>query len=526
MSYAAKMNRSAVWAALAAVLALVAAAPPALAAVDAVKLRQGALQGAATGDVITFKDIPYAAPPVGDLRWRPPQAPAPWTGVRKAEAFGPACIQPASPNRPLLATSEDCLTLNVWTPATRPAGAKLPVMVWIHGGAFVYGTASTPFYDGTRFARDGVVLVSLNYRLGRFGFFAHPALTAADPSGPLGNYGLMDQIAALNWVKANIAAFGGDPTNVTIFGESAGAMSVNYLMVSPMARGLFSKAISESGFGRVAGAAIRGAADSAEAVGSKVAEGLGVKGRDAAALAALRALPAEKLNAAPTGLSDPTIPSPMIDGVVVPQSVPAAFAAGHQAKVPFLQGGNSWEASLFPKIRQDPEATLTKAGPLRGALIALYGGPGDLAKVAMDVTTDAAVIEPDRFLARQMVKAGVPAFVYFFSHVPAAQRAEMPGAPHGGEIMYVFDNLPEAPISFGAYKIPAATPDDAKIAQAMHAYWVAFARTGDPGGAGGLAWPRFDASSEPVLEFGADGVRVRPEFRKARLDAVAAAAKP
>ncbi len=510
---------------LAAALAFAAVGSSALAAGDMVTIRQGELAGAATGDVVAFKDIPYAAPPVGELRWRPPQAPARWSGVRKADAFGPACIQPTSPARPM-AASEDCLTLNIWAPAARAPGAKLPVMVWIHGGAFIAGTASTAFYDGTRFAHGGVVLVSLNYRLGRFGFFAHPALTAASPSGPLGNYGLMDQIAALKWVKANIAAFGGDPGNVTVFGESAGGISVNYLMVSPMARGLFAKAISESGFGRSVGAPIRGGPNSAEAVGVKIAEGLGVKGAGPAALAALRALPAQSLNAAPSGLADPTIAAPMIDGVVVPQSIPAGFAAGRQAKVPFVEGGNSWEASLFPDVRLNPQAALARLGPARGAIVAIYGGSEDPAKVAMDVATDALVIEPDRFLARQMVKAGVPAFVYFFSYVPAAQRAAVPGAQHGGEILYVFDNLVDRPTSFGPYKIAAATAQDHQIGDAMQAYWIAFAKTGDPDSAGGVAWPRFDGLSESVLEFGEGGVQVRPRFRKARLDAVAAIAKP
>src|SRR5579872_3814028 len=216
-------------AALAATLTVAAVAGCASAADGpVVKLAQGALQGVAAGDVETFKGVPFAAPPVGDQRWRPP-GPAPaWTGVRPAADFGPICLQAATFRFAQMPMSEDCLTLNVWRPAGAKPGAKLPVMVWIYGGAFIQGAGSLSYYDGTRFAEGGVVLVTFNYRLGRFGFFAHPALDGGP--GPVGNYGLMDQIAALKWVRANIGAFGGDPAKVTIFGESAGAISVNYLM--------------------------------------------------------------------------------------------------------------------------------------------------------------------------------------------------------------------------------------------------------------------------------------------------------
>src|SRR5580698_6217355 len=203
-----------------------------------VKVRQGEVQGIVADGVAVYKGLPFAAPPVGDLRWRVPQLPAKWSGVRAANAFSSTCAQ-----------AEDCLYLNVYEPADAKRGAKLPVMVWIHGGAFLFGSGSA--YDGSQFARQGVVIVTVNYRLGRFGWFAHPALTAENPKGPLGNYGLMDQVAALNWVADNIAEFGGNPKNVTIFGESAGAISVNYLMLAPQAKGLFNKALSESGFGRL-----------------------------------------------------------------------------------------------------------------------------------------------------------------------------------------------------------------------------------------------------------------------------------
>ncbi|MFI4936684.1 MAG: carboxylesterase/lipase family protein [Caulobacterales bacterium] len=475
---------------------------------------QGDVTGVAAGTVESFKGIPYAAPPVGELRWRPPAPGAKWTGVKAAEAFGPACMQPVRTGfGPAPATSEDCLTLNVWRPAQRPAGAKLPVMLWIHGGAFVSGSGGTPFYDGTHFAEHGVVIVTINYRLGRFGFFAHPALDGG--AGPVGNYGLMDQIAALKWVQANIAAFGGDATNVTVFGESAGAISVNYLVASPAARGLFAKAIAESGFGRATPYQLKGAR-SAEQVGEFFATGVGIKGEDAAAAAALRALTADQVNAPYGGLSDPNMPSPMVDGVIVKETIARAFANGHQAHVPFMEGGNSYEASLFPQVGDNPDPVIARAGD-RAKVLALYGN-ADPAKVARDLTTDSMITEPTRYLAAEMDKAGVPSFVYHFSYVPAAQRATAFGAPHGGEISYVFDNLRDTAFSFGTRTFPAATADDHKISDAMIAYWVAFAKTGDPGSAGGVAWPRYTVKSDQLLEFGADGVEVRQGFEKARLD--------
>jgi len=493
--------------ALAAALSLAAAAR----AGDLATVVQGRLQGVTAGAVTSFKDIPYAAAPVGPLRWRPPQPAAAWPAVRKADAFGPACTQPMGFPMPM---SEDCLTLNVWAPATAVPGARLPVMVWIHGGAFVWGAGGTPFYDGTHFAERGVILVTLNYRLGRFGFFAHPAL--AREEGLTGDYGLMDQVAALKWVQANIAAFGGDPARVTVFGESAGGMSVNYLLTSPMARGLFAQAITESGFARAGAPTLA----EAEAVGTRVAAGLGVTGVDAAALAALRALPADRLNAAPTGLDDPLIAGPMIDGKLIVETVKSALAAGREARVPLIVGGNSWEASLFPNVGKNPETVLAKAGARRDALIALYGG-GGLGRIATDVTTDAAVIEPDRFEARALTRDGAPAYLYYFSYVPVAQRATQPGAPHGGEVLYVFDNLPPSDLTLGGRHIPAATPEDRKVSEAMIDAWTTFAKTGSPG----QGWPRYTLATDTALEFGVDGVAPRPAFRKAKLDVLEAVAK-
>ena len=465
------------------------AAPP------VVHIADGAVGGAEAGGVESFKGIPFAAPPVGDLRWRAPQPAKAWTGVRPATDFGPACIQMGTSR--YASTSEDCLTLNVFRPVG--AKAKLPVMVWIYGGGFIQGASQR--YDGSNLARHGVVVVTLNYRLGRLGFFAHPALTKA---GEGADFGFLDQIAALKWVRANIARFGGDPTNVTIFGESAGAISVNYLMTSPLATGLFVKAISESGFGRTAGKSLT----QAEAVGADFAKANGVTGDGPAAAAALRALPVSALTAPVDGLTRPDSPGPIIDGVVATETVPAAFFAGHQAKVPYLVGGNSFEVSLFPAMTDHPDTVLDKLGPSAGPAVGLWGG-GDKTKAVAAMMTQAMIIEPDRFLARQQVKAGAPAFVYYFSYVPEATRASSLGAAHGAEVRYVFGLL-ENP-----------TPADKAVSDAMEAYWAAFAKTGAPGNAGGPDWPAAGSNGDPVMEFGAAGPTLQTGFKTLQLDLLA-----
>ncbi len=476
------------------------------AAAPRVHLAQGDLAGATTDGVDSFKGIPFAAPPVGDLRWRPPAPAKRWAGVRDASAFGPACTQRTNPARPI-SVSEDCLTLNVWTSAGRKAGAKAPVMVWIYGGGYITGASSISIYDGTHFARHGVVLVSLNYRLGRFGYFAHPALDGG--AGPVGNYGTMDQIAALKWVRGNIAAFGGDPGNVTIFGESAGGSSITSLLIAPPARGLFHKAIAESSFGRGDGLSMQ----RAEQNGRRFAEAQGVTGDGPAAAAALRALPASAINA-PYGSLEAERPGPMIDGQLQTQTPAQAFAKGEQAHVPLIIGGNSNEGSVRPDVSRDPEAALAGLGAARDKVVALYGG-GDPRKVALAIATDTMVSEPDRNLARRMQAAGAPAFVYHFSYLPPSRRGIAVGADHGAELAYVFGNLPSAPIDFAGFTIPAATPQDRAISDAMIAYWSTFAKTGDPGAAGGPRWPPI---SKATLEFGIDGVQVRPDFHKDRLD--------
>jgi len=488
---------------IAATAAIIALGGSARAGSDTVKVAQGELHGAVVGSVASFKNIPFAAPPVGELRWRPPKAPASWTGVRDATALGPMCWQMRQVSGEVK-QSEDCLQLNVWTPANFKPGAKLPVMVFIHGGSFTGGSGTTPLYDGTHFAERGVVLVTVNYRLGRLGFFAHPALSAEQKGQPLANYGMMDNLAALKWVQANIAAFGGDPKNVTAFGESAGGILINDLMASPMAKGLFAKAISESGFGRIPGQPL----ETAEKIGVAYASGLGVSATGPDAMKALRAL-------SPAELSKPAGQvTPILDGVVLPEGPAAAFAAGRELKVPYIAGGNSWEASLFPT-----NTPLDRAGPLRDKLIAGYGAPANLQNVQWDLSTEAAVIEPDRLLARLHVKNGQKAWAYFDSYIPASQRSALHGLSHGGELMYVFGTLPDHDRVQGARTIPAATAEDHKISSALTNAWTNFAKATDPS-TPAAPWPTYSLTSDTVEEFGADGVHARPEFHKTTLDLV------
>ncbi|HEV2365616.1 MAG TPA: carboxylesterase family protein [Caulobacteraceae bacterium] len=498
-------------------LVLAAVAGWAQAAPARVTIAQGALEGTVDNGVAVFKDIPYAASPVGPLRWRPPAPPPRWRGVREATTFGPACMQSKPSWAEALSVSEDCLTLNIWAPA---GARRAPVMVWIHGGAFVWGTGASAFYDGSNFVRRGIVLVTINYRLGRFGFFAHPALTAEARGGPTADYGLMDQIAALKWVKANIAAFGGDPARVTIAGESAGAMSVNFLMAAPAARGLFVGAISESGFGRSPGSTLA----EAERVGESFADSVGVKGDGPTAAAALRALPAEALVKPPKGLLDPARPWPVVDGRLIPQQPFEAFARHAEAKVPYLVGGNSWEAALLPQLTADPAAAMKRLGPDEAAAASLYDAADHPRRAAADILTDAAVIEPDRYLAERVAADGHEAFVYYFAYLPAALRARLIGVPHGGEIGYVFGNLPDKPGVFAGDPFPAATPEDRKLSAAVTDYWAAFVKNGNPDSAGGPRWPSLTPATQTVMVFGDAGPEPTPHFEQPKLDLMTARA--
>ncbi|MFL5296044.1 MAG: carboxylesterase/lipase family protein [Phenylobacterium sp.] len=474
--------------------------PPAAAPAGApavLKIAQGTLKGSQANGVDYFLAIPFAPPPVGDLRWTPPGAPPSWTGERDATKAPPSCQN-----------VEDCLYLNVVRPANAKPGAKLPVMFWIHGSAFVVGQAIGAFgadTEGAEFAKKGVIVVSANHRLGRAGWFAHPAIDKQ--GGLIANYGNMDQIAGLKWVKANIAAFGGDPNNVTVFGESAGAMAILNMMVSPQAKGLFNKAIVESGFARNTPNSL---AD-AEANGVKLAEAAGVTGTDAAAAAALRKLPLTALAGPRGGVTAPGRPFPVMDGKLYVETVIQGFGAGHEAKVPLIIGGNSNEASLTR-----PTAATFDALPAaqQAAIQKVFDptGSGDKAREINDLVTVQTITEPDRAIARLHAAHGQPTWLYYFSDVPAAEKARKPfGAAHTDEVRFVFGQ-PRARFA----------PDDLPLSNAMNAYWTAFAKTGSPDSAGGPAWPKFDAANEGQIEFGAEGPQPRQHFLKAWRDFVEA----
>ena len=506
--------------------ALTTVAGQAMAASDTVTVAQGALHGSVSGTVVSFKNIPYAAPPVGALRWRPPAPAASWRGTRDATAFGPACIQFGT-NIPALTNgqSEDCLSLNVWMPADAKPNANLPVMLWIYGGGFQTGAAAIPMYDGTKLAERGVVVVSINYRVGRLGFFAHPALTAEKPGEPIANYGFMDCLAGLKWVQSNIAAFGGAPKNVTVFGESAGGEMVNLLMSSPAANGLFARAIAESGFGRLKAIPATGnGATTGEKGGLAFAAAGGIKGSGPDALKALRALSTDQLQKIDLAALKSTDASsrgsnrPMIDGKVIAETPEQAFAKGHEQKVPYIAGGNSFEASVSQKqVDAAPDKILERTGKYRAGFVAAYGNQ-DVLNTAYDLTTESGVIEPDRYLAREHTKNGQKAWVYYASYLPVGLRGQVHGLNHGGEIRYVFGTLSDTPTTRNGRTIPAATAEDWDLSKKFASYWVAFAKTSDPGKAGGTQWPLFNLKNDTLLEFGVDGIKPRDQFHKVTLD--------
>jgi len=446
----------------------------------------GQIRGGIFGDIANYRGIPFAAPPVGDLRWRAPQPVKAWTGVRDAAQSGPSC-----------AASEDCLTINVQKPANMRPGEKLPVMVWIYGGSFTGGSAGQ--YDGAHFARRGVVYVAINYRLGRTGWFAHPAITKNAPAGEaFSNYGLMDQIAGLRWVKANIGKFGGDVNNITAFGESAGGISVNYLMILPEARGLFGKAITQSAFGRRDPYAL----SDFEGRGKAYFDAKGITGDSAATLARMRQVPFADLAQPPVGAGGAGV---IRDGRLVTIGTAQAFAEGKQMKIPYLTGGNSNEASLFQTPRVEDRLTAIRAttrdlGPYSAA------GRNEPQRVLNLLVTDQYITEPDRNLVRAHAKTGQPTYRYHISYTsPGNGRAPTSfGLAHGGELGYVFAR--------------SQNPEDVAISQAIVAYWTAFAKYGTPGAAGGVAWPKHDAAKEPVMEFALTGPRVVEKIFDERLN--------
>jgi len=447
--------------------------------------------------------------------------------------FGANCMQgrfgppPAAGAAVPAGPSEDCLFLNVWHPASATPRAKLPVMVWIHGGGFVGGSGSSPNTSGTQFAKQGVVLVAANYRLGRFGFFAHPALSRERRDETKGNYAYMDQIAALQWIKRNIAAFGGDPDNVTIFGFSAGGVSVHSLIASPMARGLFHKAIAESGGSRDGVLTARPmSADgvdpnypvSAETIGIQFAGSMGIVSKDEAALMKLRALSAEEvLRGAPPQPGGPPAQelTPVLDGKLITETAETAYKAKRQPRIPILVGSNSADTAGNRIRATTKEQFFARFGQWSAQAKAAYDPDGstDLATMVSRANDDFGQGEPARFAANAFAGNGSPAYRYRFSYVQAAMKERMrAGAPHGGEISFVFGTLAARP---GA----TLSPEDQAISRMAQSYWVNFARTGDPNGAGLPAWPRHDPRKDLIFEFRPEGsAGAGPDDRKARFD--------
>lgn len=472
-----------------------------VASAPVVKTAAGQLEGTAEGGLNVFKGIPYAAPPVGALRWKPP-VPAPaWQGIREAKAFGPACWQP----KPKLSTiyetkpmpmSEDCLTLNVWAPKN---AKHAPVFFWIYGGALWGGASRDPLYDGARLAEHGIVVVSINYRLGPLGWLALPALSAESPRGISGNYGLLDQIAALQWVKANVGAFGGDPQNVTIAGESAGGLSVMYLMASPDARGLFDKAIAQSAY-MINMPELKQAKygmPSAEESGTQLATAL-----HAPNLAALRAMSAEQLTMEAS--NDGFAPWVVVDGHVVPQQLVDTFGRGKQAPVPLLTGFNIGEIRSLRVLAPQPPASASayetairhSYGDLAGAFLRLYPAT-NLEESIIATTRDALYGWTAENLVRTQSAIGQPAYLYLFDHgYPAADQAGLHGF-HASELPFVFGNFdgtaPKWP------KVPD-TASERAFSDAMMDYWASFVRTGKPSARNAPDWPSF-AKDQAYMHF-------------------------
>jgi para-nitrobenzyl esterase len=454
----------------------------------------GAISGVTEPGLIIYKGVPFAAPPVGDLRWRPPSPVVSWTGTRKADAFPPACMQDgvSMPGETPPTVSEDCLYLNIWTPANS-THQHLPVIVWIYGGGYINGSASMPLYWGDRLAHKGVIVVTIAYRLGPLGFLAHPELTRESPHHSSGNYGLMDQIAALEWIQKNIAAFGGDPKNVTIAGQSSGSNSVSILMASPLAKGLFQRAIGESGgLFEPLQLAPKFLLANAERDGEKYAASLG-----ATSLQQLRGLPAARLTGNAGG-----IVHPVIEPYVLPASPYDAFTSGQQNDVPLLLGSNAEEARALTDVAHVKAATfdsdLEKSfGQLPPALAAAYPHATDkeAQQARLDFERDLRFSWDMWAWARLQSKTGTgPVYYYSFRQqppFPAGSIYEGWGASHFAELWYVFDHLDQSPWRW--------TKADRRVAEEMSGYWVNFVKSGNPNGPGLPVWPAFTNADNKVI---------------------------
>src|SRR5580700_6147160 len=459
----------------------------------------GTVSGVSANGVSVYKGIPFAAPPMGDLRWRPPVHAAPWTGTRKADAFAPACMQVgvSMPGETPPAVSEDCLYLNIWTPAkAKTPHEHLPVIVWIYGGGYINGSASMPLYWGDRLAQRGVIVVTIAYRLGPLGFLALPELTRESPYHSSGNYGLMDQIAALEWIQRNIAVFGGDPKCVTIAGQSSGSISVSILMSSPLAKGLFQRAIGESGgLFEPLQLGPKFLLANAERDGEKYAASLG-----APSLKELRRLPASQLTGNANGICHP-----VIEPYLLPVSPYEAFASGQQNDVPLLIGSNAEEARALTDVTQVKAATFdtdlaNSFGALPPQLLTAYPHATDQeAKQArLDLERDLR-FGWDMWAWARLQSATGGSSVYYYSFTqkppfPAGSSYDNWGASHFAELWYVFDHLDQQ-----TWRWSAA---DRRVAEEISSYWVNFAKSGNPNGAGLPLWPAFSNANNKVLYLG------------------------
>ena len=459
-------------------------------------------------DVRLSCGIPYAQPPIGELRWRASRPVESWNGTHDASEYGPICPQPRRGNVP---QSEDCLTLNIWIPLT--VDEPLPMMVWIHGGAQIQGSGRI---NGSSFARNGIVLVSINCRLGRFGVFAHPQLSASLEEGEAtGNFHLLDQIEALRWIQEEISAFGGDPSKVTIFGVSAGGSNVNLLMTSPLSKGLFDRAISQSaanGLSRLRNLQTQ------EGFGARLTESKQVE-----TFADLRALPWESI--AESDASSRNESGPIIDGTVVVESVAESFQAGRKHDVPYVAGANSFEGSLRAAIPILAFDRMLEGD--RENIAAAYGLEPNDPSLDLEFYGDMLFVAPTRFLVKQMRTVEAPAWQYHFDYVIEAMDEHLPGASHGTEVRYVFNllstvNLPRRfaqrlGLPEGEYKSSEA---DMKAAAMTHGYWVQFAKTGNPNAQGLPSWPAYKSPNPATLLISNDGIGAQLRLRDSQLDLI------
>ena len=471
-----------------------------------VNTNRGTVEGVLDGNIQIYRGIPYAQPPVNDLRWRATQTKLAWEGTLDTSEYGPSCPQPSAD---MSGQSEDCLTLNVWTPAQRDE--PLPVMVWIHGGGHVIGSGEI---DGRAFARDGIVLVSINYRLGVLGIFAHPDLSGSLADGETtGNFHTLDQIEALKWVQDEIRHFGGDPDRVTIFGESAGGANVNLLMISPLSKGLFHGAIAQSGGN---GLSNFQTLEARAEVGKGLVDAKGLK--DFSELMTKHWM--EIIAVPPTFQFNY---SPFIDGKVIVESTKDAFSHGRQHDVPYIAGSNSFEASLkavlpiptFDVVLQQNQEIIAQA----------YGMKPDDQALSMAFYGDALFGAPTRYLVAQMKNVSAPGWRYYFDHVISTMREHVPGASHAMDIPYVFDTVETVEITPQISSFTAVPPgtyvpteDDRKMASQVHQYWVQFGKTLEPIGEDLPAWPVYQEPNPRTMVFSNDGILISTDLHKPQMD--------